>query len=118
MIPRHGVRAMNDVVAHERADRNEDRFDRVAGIGGDLFEDHAEVALDGAEDALIVANEIHLVDRDQNVANAEKRRDVSMAARLHAVRPSRASISTTAASAVEAPWPCSACTARGQAYPR
>ena len=38
--------------------------------------------LDGAEGRFVVADQVHLVDGDHDVAHAQQRRDVSMAARL------------------------------------
>ncbi len=74
---------MDDVVALERADGNEDGVDGVAGVFCDLIEDFAEVSFDGAEGGFVVADEVHLVDGDDEVAHAEQRRDVGVAARLH-----------------------------------
>jgi len=73
---------MHDVVSGERADRNEANFNRAAGIGCDLIEYGSEVLLDGAEGRFVVADQIHLVHCNQNVAHAQQRCNVRMAARL------------------------------------
>src|ERR1035441_7000379 len=71
LVPRHRLRTMNDIVAHKRADGYKDRLDGVAGIGRDLFEQKLEVALDQAEAQLIVADQVHLVDGNQNVPHPQ-----------------------------------------------
>src|ERR1700677_2508741 len=71
---------MDDVIAGERADGDEVKV-RRAEIS-ELVEEGREVCTDGAERMFVVTYEIHLVVRDQNVANAEKRGSAGMSAGL------------------------------------
>ena len=64
----------------------------------------AEVGLDrGERAALRVADEVHLVDRQHDVADADQRRDQRVPPRLRQHAACRASTSSTARSDVEAP---------------
>ena len=82
LVPIHRIRFVNDVVALQRAHRHNDPLHRVAGIGRNLIQNGAEVRLDGAEGRFVVADQIHLVHRHQNVTHAQQRRNVSVTARL------------------------------------
>ncbi len=50
---------MHDVIAFERADRQEKRR-----YGSKGLEEFPEIAFDSVEDVLVIADEIHLVYRD------------------------------------------------------
>ena len=77
----HGVRSLSrdDVVAVERADRN--RIERAAR------EERREVGRDALEDVAVEVHEVHLVDGEREVLDAEQLRDARVAPRLleHAV---------------------------------
>ena len=70
-VPRH------DVLALQRGDRHHPRV-HLADAGNP-----EAVALDPLEHLFVVADEIHLVDGDDDVADAEQRDDVGMPSRLH-----------------------------------
>ncbi len=90
-------RPLDEVVALQRRQRD----------GGDVgdaerFRELAVLTCDDVEHELVVADEIHLVHRQQHMADAQQRADEAVATRLRE-QSLRASTSTTAASAVEAP---------------
>ena len=62
-----------------------------------------EVAFDRAEDGFGEVDQVHLVDGDDDVPDAQQRGDVGVAAGLRRGRLCAASISMMARSAVEAP---------------
>ena len=77
LIPRHGAALLDDVVALERRERDELNVRNVE------FGDKAGVIrLDPLEGFLREADEIHFVDRDDNVLNAQQRNDKRMPAGL------------------------------------
>ena len=69
-VPRHVVAVIDEVVALERADRDEVLIDHVEPRG-----EFAVVGFDLLEDLFAVADEVHLVDRDQHVLDAQQRHD-------------------------------------------
>ena len=75
--PRGAGAAFDDVVAIERGDGEERQVlqSDVFGVGG-------EILLNLIEDGLAEFDQIHLVDGDGDVGNAEQRGDVGVAARL------------------------------------
>src|ERR1700679_1859755 len=79
-VPGHRRGWMDDVIAGERADGGEVKVRRTEI--SELVEEGGEVCTDGVESMLVVTDEIHLVDRYQNVANAEKRGNAGMSAGL------------------------------------
>jgi hypothetical protein len=77
LVPAHLRRAVDDVVAVQRRDRNE-RDIRDVELGDDL----AEVACDRVVDGLVELDQVHLVHADHQVADADQRGDVRVTARL------------------------------------
>ena len=79
---RHRLGALDDVVAAQRAERHEGGVAHV-----ELRAEGAEVAHDRVEGLLGVVDEVHLVDRHDEVRDPEQRGDERVAARLldHAV---------------------------------
>ncbi len=75
--PRHVLAGEHNVVARERADRNEVRLDVV-----EARQEFAECGFDVSKDLPAVADHIHLVNCDDQMTDAEERGDVGMAARL------------------------------------
>ena len=51
-------------------------------VAGELVEEVAEVVFDGVEGGLVVVDEVHFVDGDDEVADAEEGGDGGVAARL------------------------------------
>ena len=68
--PRHPRRGLDDVVAGERRDRDRQRVAQPEPVG-----QVDEVPLDRAEARLVEVHEVHLVDREDDVGDAEHRRD-------------------------------------------
>ena len=77
LIPFHIVGAFDDIVALERTDGN------VGHVGDfQLGQKRGELLADFAEDRLVIIDDVHLVDRDDEVADAQQRRDARVALRL------------------------------------
>ena len=77
VVPRRFVRLGDDVVALERRQRN--RRDVVdVQAGGELM----KVVADLLELFTVPADQVHLVDRENDVADAKQRRQERVAARL------------------------------------
>ena len=77
VVPRHVVARRGDVVAPERRHRDESDV-----LEADLRRERSIVLDDPEEDLFRVLDEVHLVDRDDDVADAEQRREVAVPARL------------------------------------
>ncbi|GIX18278.1 MAG: hypothetical protein KatS3mg119_2464 [Rhodothalassiaceae bacterium] len=77
VIPGHAVRAARDIVAEERRDGH--RMDR---LDAQRIRDAAEGLGDGAEGLLAEIDEIHLVDGEHQLPDAEQRADEGVPARL------------------------------------
>jgi hypothetical protein len=77
LVPGHRGSARHDVFALERRDRHDARI-HLADSGNP-----EAVILDALKHFLVVADEVHLVDRDDDVADAEQRDDVGVPSRLH-----------------------------------
>jgi hypothetical protein len=69
-VPRHVFAAIDDVVAGQRAHRDELDVLDVEALG-----EAAELRLDLAEHGLVPAHEVHLVDSEHEVRDAQERRD-------------------------------------------
>ena len=80
-----------------------DTGDRGEVVDAEPADERTDVADDAVEDLLRPVDEVHLVDREDEVADAERRRDDEMRAGLLEEARRRASTSTTARSAVDAP---------------
>ena len=76
-VPGHRLRAVDDVVAVQRADGDEGQVAQ-AGAGGEL----QELAHDRVEALLRVADEVHLVHADRDLRHAEQPGQRGVAARL------------------------------------
>ena len=72
LVPCHGLRAVNDVVAGERADGHKRSLHRVARISRNLLEKLAEVRFNGLECGLVVADQVHFVDRYDDRSHAKQ----------------------------------------------
>ncbi len=77
LVPRHRVRALDDVVAAQRRER-----DRAQVADAELFGEVGELDDDLLEALLREVDEIHLVHGDDDVRDAEDRGDVGVPARL------------------------------------
>ena len=77
LVPRHVRRAVDDVVAVERRDRDERDVAQVEP-GGEL----GELLADLLEAVRVVVDEVHLVDADHEVGHAEQRHQQAVAAGL------------------------------------
>ena len=77
LVPGHALARGHHVLALEGGDRHDARIDVLDAA------DLQAVLVDLVEHLLVVADEVHLVDRDDDVADAEQRDDVGVAARLH-----------------------------------
>ena len=77
-VPRRVGAAFDNVVASHAADGN-DR-DRLQA---DFFGKSQVFGLDGVENRLAVIDQIHFVNRQHHMADAQQRNDGGMAARLH-----------------------------------
>ena len=75
--PRHPLRGLDDVVAGERRDRDRERVPHAELLG-----ELAQLALDLAEPRLVEVDEVHLVDGEDDVRDAERRGDERVAPRL------------------------------------
>ena len=75
--PRHPLRGLDDVVAGQRRDRDRERV-----LHAELLAERVELALDRAERLLGELDEVHLVHGEDDVRDAEHRRDVRVAAGL------------------------------------
>ena len=72
-MPGHGLAGAGDVVPLQRGDGDGDDV-QIPQLGG-----KAPIgALNVGEDGLLVAHQVHLVDRQHEVADAEQRRDVAV----------------------------------------
>ena len=82
LVPRHVRTRVDDVVALQRRDRNEVQIGQVQSRGKVLV-----VVANLLEDLLAVIDQVHLVDGDQDVLDAQQRRDEGMpfGLRQHAV---------------------------------
>ena len=96
-IPGHARASADDVVAVARGDR-----DRGDGREAELLGEASNRAAIACEAALVEADEVHLVDREHHVADAEQRDDEACR-RVCVSTPLRASTRRMARSAVEAP---------------
>ena len=96
-IPGHVGRALRDVVAEHRRDRNGRRILEAEAVGERL-----EVGLDGAEGRLRPVHQVHLVDGQHHLRDAHQVEDRRMPPRLR-FDAARASTSRMAMSACEAP---------------
>ena len=76
-VPRHRVGLVDDVVAAERRDRN-----RAHVVEPEPRRELGELAHDLVEPLLRVVDQVHLVDREDDVRQLERRRDVRVPARL------------------------------------
>ena len=76
-VPRHVLRAVDHVVAVQRRDGNQRDVRDL-----ELRREVAEIGRDRLEGRLVVVDQVHLVDARDQVADADKRRDVGVAARL------------------------------------
>ena len=72
-----GRAGLDDVVAVQRGDR-----ERLRGLDAELLGQLGELALDLAEARLVPVDEVHLVDRGDEVVDAEQARQRGVAARL------------------------------------
>ena len=83
LVPGHAGAALHHVVAAQRAQGDELQIGRAADLRGKF----AEIGADGAEHFLAVFHQVHLVDRDHQVADAQQGGDKGVAAglRQHAV---------------------------------
>ena len=73
-VPRHPLGAVDDVVAAQRRDRD------VQAVGdAELLEERRELGDDLVEALLGVVDEVHLVDRDDEVGDPEQRADEGVA---------------------------------------
>ena len=77
VVPRHAFAALDDVVAAQRRDR-----DHVHVAQPEALARLAQLCLDLAEALLREADEVHLVDRHDDVRDAEDRGDVGVPPRL------------------------------------
>ena len=77
LVPRHVRRAVDDVVAVERRDRDERHVVEVEA-GGEL----GELVADLLEAVSVVVDEVHLVDADDEVGHAEQRHQQAVPAGL------------------------------------
>ena len=77
-VPIHVRRAVDDVVALQRRDRDEAHINQVVEARGELF----ELLHDPFIDLLRVIDEVHLVNRDDDVLDAQQVRDEGVAAGL------------------------------------
>ena len=77
VVPRRLVRRLDHVVAVQRRDR-----DHAAVGHAEPLHQLGEVALDGAEAGLVPVDQVHLVHAADDVADAEQRGQVGVAARL------------------------------------
>ena len=77
LVPRHVRGAVDDVVAEQRRDRDEREVVHVE-LGREL----AELVVDPFEHLLVVVDEVHLVDAQHEVRDAEQRREERVAPRL------------------------------------
>ncbi len=77
LVPRRFFAAKGDVVAVQRAHRDERHVGDVHARG-----ETAQLGLDATEDVLVPTDEVHLVDREDDVRDAQQRRDQRVAARL------------------------------------
>ena len=86
LVPRRALAAVDHVIAIQRADRD---VDDVTGLnlGIDLRGESAEFVANGVENVLAELHQVHLVDRHDEVRNAQQRGEEGVAARLrqHAV---------------------------------
>ncbi len=82
MIPGRSVAACHDVIAVARADGNEQRIGRA-----DPLQEAGELIANRVVNGLVEAHQIHLVDGDHEMPDAQQIGDKRMAARLrqHAV---------------------------------
>ncbi len=76
-MPRHCRRRPADPVALERRDRY-----RGDGVQPDLVGERAVIGDDAREDILGVADKVHLVDRQRDMADADERHEVAVPTRL------------------------------------
>ncbi len=74
LVPPHRLGALDDVVAVQRADRDEHEV-----LDLELRGERAELVADAFEHDLVVVDEIHLVDAHDEVRHAEQRRDERVA---------------------------------------
>ena len=77
LVPRHAIGAVNDVVAVEGRDRDECHVGDL-----ELCDEVAELVGDRVEHAAVVADQVHLVDADDQVTHAQQRGDERMPLRL------------------------------------
>ena len=77
VVPGHRTAAVNDVVALERAHRDE-----AHALEPERREERGELLANTIEDVLAVAFQVHLVDAHEQVRNAQQRSDVGVAAGL------------------------------------
>ena len=77
-IPRHVCARAGDIVAVAGTDR-----DGGNGEGAELAEQRVEVGDDLVEHGLVEVDEVHLVDREDDLANAKQRGDGGVPAGLH-----------------------------------
>jgi len=74
IIPRHAGAAFDDIVAFEGADGNEADVGDIE-LAGEIF----VIGFDGIEDVLAIVNNIHFVDGDNEVRDAEESADEAVA---------------------------------------
>ena len=77
VVPRRRVGALGDVVPVERRHREDAQV-----LDPDLLGERAQLGLDLAEALLRPVDEVHLVERDRDVVDAEQRHDRHVPARL------------------------------------
>ena len=83
-IPGHVRRAVDDAVAAQRGDR-----DVQAVVDAELFQKRRKILDDLLESLLVVVDEVHLVDRDDDVRDPQQRADEGVAFGLLDRAPAR-----------------------------
>ena len=77
-VPRHARAPVYHVIAAQRAQGDELQLGRIADLSGKP----AEFAANGVEDIFAVLHQVHFVDRDHQVANAQQGGDERVPPRL------------------------------------
>ena len=110
VVPEYqGMRVLGDgdVVAVARADRDRGHRER-----SQLAEQRVEVGDDLVEHRLVEADQVHLVDRQHDLADAQQRGDRRVSAGLHQQALARVDQQHRHVRAAMRRSPCCACTAR------